>query len=60
MNKHIGMSRRSIAKLFDTFPNSVNVAVIHFEKLNPEKFKEDKDFLIKYQNCLTSFLQKIS
>jgi chromosomal replication initiation ATPase DnaA len=60
MNKHIGMSKRSIAKLFDTFPNSVNVAVIHFEQMNPEKFKDDKDFLVIYQKCLTSFLQKIS
>jgi chromosomal replication initiation ATPase DnaA len=60
MNKHLGMSRRSIAKLFDTFPNSVNVAVVHFDKLNPEKFKEDKDFLVQYQKCLTQFLTKIS
>jgi chromosomal replication initiation ATPase DnaA len=60
MNKHIGMSKRSIAKLFDTFPNSVNVAVIHFEQMNPEKFKADKDFLVIYQKCLTNFLQKIS
>lgn len=60
MNKHIGLSRRSIAKLFDTFPNSVNVALNHFEKLNPEKFKADQEFLIKYQKCLTQFLQKIS
>lgn len=60
MNKHIGMSKRSIAKLFETFPNSVNVAVIHFEQMNPEKFKNDKDFLVIYQKCLSSFLQKIS
>ena len=60
MNKHLGMSRRSIAKLFDTFPNSVNVAVVHFDKLNPERFKEDKDLLVRYQKCLTQFLTKIS
>lgn len=60
MNKHIGMSKRSIAKWFNTFPNSVNVAIIHFEKLNPEKFKEDKEFCVRYQKCLTQFLTKIS
>jgi chromosomal replication initiation ATPase DnaA len=60
MHKHIGLSRRSIAKLFDTFPNSVNVAITHFEKMNPERFKSDQEFLVKYQKCLTQFLQKIS
>ena len=60
MNKHIGLSRRSIAKLFDTFPNSVNVAVTHFETLNPDRFKPDQELSIKYQKCLTQFLQKIS
>jgi len=60
MNKHLGMSKRSVAKVFDVFPNSVNVAVTHFDKLNPEKFKIDNDFSIKYQKCLTQFLLKIS
>jgi chromosomal replication initiation ATPase DnaA len=59
MNQQIGMSRRSIAKLFDTFPNSVNVGINIFDKMNPEKFKEDKDFMSRYQKCLSSFLNKI-
>ena len=58
MNKHLGMSKRSIAKIFNAFPNAINVAINHFENLNTEKFKTDNDFMIKYQNCLSQFLNK--
>jgi hypothetical protein len=60
MNKHLGMSKRSIAISFSAYPNSVNVAVNYFDNLNPEKIKPDNIFYQSYQKCLTKFLQKIS
>jgi len=60
MNTHLGMSKRSIAKHFLVLPNSVNVGISIFEKLNPERFKEDAIFQKKYHKCLSNFLQKIS
>lgn len=59
MNKHLGMSKRKIAKYFRTYPNSVNVAIAHFDTINPERFKTDKDFLKKYKVCLSKFLETI-
>ena len=59
MNKHLGMSKRKIAKQFRTYPNSVNVAIAHFDNINPEKFKADKDFLEKYKLCLSKFLESV-
>ena len=59
MNKHLGMSKRKIAKQFRTYPNSVNVAIAHFDNINPEKFKTDKDFLEKYKLCLGKFLESV-
>jgi hypothetical protein len=59
MNTTLGMSRRSIAKIFEVFPNSVNVGINYFRDLNPERFPSDKSFLVKYQRCLAKFLEKI-
>jgi len=60
LNKHLGISKRKIAQKFRTYPNSVNVAISHFEKLMPDKFKRDKEFLDKYKVCLSKLLEKIS
>lgn len=59
MNKTLGISKRTISKIFQTFPNSVNVGIKYFVNLNPERFVSDKDFLTRYQRCLTKFLEKI-
>jgi hypothetical protein len=60
MNKHLGISKRKIASMFETYPNAVNVAISYFEKLNPQKFKADDKFLSKYQVCLNEFYQQIN
>jgi hypothetical protein len=60
MNTHLGMSKRSIAKHFSVLPNSVNAGIQIFDRLEPEKFKEDAVFHKKYHKSLSSFLQKIS
>lgn len=59
MHNALGISRRSISKIFNSYPNSINVGVKYYTNLNPEKIKSDKDFLIKYHKCLSTFLQKI-
>jgi hypothetical protein len=60
MNNHLGLSKRAIAKHFSVLPNSINTGIQIFDKLNPEKFKEDAIFQKKYHKCLSNFLQKIS
>jgi hypothetical protein len=60
MNKHLGISKRKIASMFETYPNAVNVAIAYFDKLNPQKFKADDTFLSKYQLCLNNFYQQIN
>ena len=59
MNKTLGISKRTISKIFQTYPNTVNVGIKYFNSLNPEKFSTDKQFLGKYQKCLHKFLQKL-
>ena len=60
IHKHLGVSKRKISKQFRTYPNSVNVAISHFDKLMPDKFKADKDFLEKYKLCLSKFLEQVT
>jgi hypothetical protein len=59
MNKTLGISKRTISKIFQTYPNTVNVGVKYFNSLNPEKFADDNQFLVNYQKCLQKFLQKL-
>jgi hypothetical protein len=59
MNKTLGISKRTISKIFQTYPNTVNVGIKYFNNCNPEMFPSDKQFLQKYQKCLQKFLQKL-
>jgi hypothetical protein len=58
MNKSLGMSNRSIAIMFENYPNSIKNAIKFWEALNLNR-PSHAEIMEKYKKCLTSFLEKI-
>jgi hypothetical protein len=56
----MGMTKSEISRNFRLFPNSVTAVFKYYNNLNPEKFKDDADFLNRHKRVLEKFLIKIN
>lgn len=56
----MGMTKSEISRNFRLFPNSITAVFKYYNNLNPEKFKDDADFLNRHKRVLEKFLIKIN
>lgn len=60
LKESFGWSNRKIAHEFDVYYNAVNVAINFKKDLNIDRIASDREFLDKYNHCLSIFLEQIA